>query len=1112
MGFFNNNDSLERAGGKSFFQWIIENRASIETHLIGSGIAFLNGHGEDLKTPISSLLLDNRWHYLDKPTKKQSYRGSMEVSADGVPFLHLTYYTFRHGNFSAKFDSKQALKEIFIARREGRVLEPKAHNLLAKQKPASSPTSPSHNWIADDWVTWQNMAISGQSHYLNRKGFGKKEPTLMQTINLCVEGRGSRLHNVFFSLMCKNGLHRKRYVPKIEYTSNDITIPGIRFGKNHIAIAIVNTEGAFQGLQRIANDGSKLFTKGLHKKGHFAVIGQEGIPKKLERIHIAEGVATAISIHQATGEVVFVALDAFNLFPVGRALKKHFPKTPIVLWADNDWQKAENTNRYGEVLGNTGRIQANAAAFKLSNALVCTPDFSEFDPILAKDATDFNDLHRLGGLEALSDTKPQKPELNLALWHSLKQYNKYAHGVLSPQQFTVGSKEIYSERYLPEDVFHQQGIHLVRSAIGTGKTEIVEKLVKKYPEKSVIFTTHLISLVESAATRLGLVSYNECDRFDLQMENRLAICLNSLGKLTAEGSLRPYDIVIIDEIEQVLARLTTHIEQKPLVFAVLKHLMMNAKTLICLDAHLSKTTAELIQRFCPFTPVTIHFNTFEPGKNRNIAFHESEESIQMAAMQALEESKNVYLTFNSKKEAYKTFLSFQMAFPEKRGLFISGDNTGDKANIDFFSDVNAVSRCYEYIVCTPSVSTGVSIDNNHFDFVGGIFKSQVNTANDCMQALGRIRNHPILHVFCEKRMGNKPLNPDVISSKWLATHAHDMNLMNIDNKGARVLLNEEYERLVLLVTQARNRSFNNFYEQFALLALSDGMNLTYFENTLNQDIRQQLRDFKSACIEQDLNLIVEEDLPLTAMQLVELAKKSKKTLKDTQKYKKQQLIDFYNLPAHDTESIKVLGFLDHNGHFKKKILALELALGDAEHAKKRFLEQTKDSPQFAADLNHFATQQELYKELLKTLYVTGDFDNISMEDYRYSKDDILTSGFISWVEKRRDTLQGIITIPPLNQLQKDPIRFLSMLLARLGLKQKRVGRAEEGIYHLDANRLSLLNSLITRRKPQATGLNTPLDTSSVKVKEPAPIAFFVECFQKIKRFFTLEECGTLAFT
>ncbi len=101
MGFFNkNNNSLERVSSKSFAQWATENKQSIEARLIDEAIAFLNVHGEDLRTPVSSLIVDNRWHYIDKPTKKQSYRATMEYNSDGIAYLALTYYTFRHGGHS----------------------------------------------------------------------------------------------------------------------------------------------------------------------------------------------------------------------------------------------------------------------------------------------------------------------------------------------------------------------------------------------------------------------------------------------------------------------------------------------------------------------------------------------------------------------------------------------------------------------------------------------------------------------------------------------------------------------------------------------------------------------------------------------------------------------------------------------------------------------------------------------------------------------------------------------------------------------------------------------------------------------------------------------------
>lgn len=1056
MGFFNkNNNSLERVSSKSFAQWATENKQSIEARLIDEAIAFLNVHGEDLRTPVSSLIVDNRWHYIDKPAKKQSYRATMEYNSDGIAYLALTYYTFRHGGHSERFDSKSVLKALWQEARGGLFSSPVKTAIKTRIEPVTPEINPI-DWIARDKESWQSMRDTGDSHYLKRKGLS--------------EG----------------------------------IIPGIKHAKHHIAVAIIDTHNTFLGLQRIFNDGQKRFTKGLSKKGHFAIVGCPSLPEKISTIHVCEGVATAASIHRAIGEPVFAALDAFNLLPVCKSLKRHYPKTQIIIWADNDWQKADIKTKFGRVLGNTGLIQANRTAFKLRGTLVCTPDFSTFDSELIKEATDFNDLHRLNGLNRLVSTIPQKPDIHLGLWHELRHFNQHAHGAVAPGQFRDGVKLSYNSRYLPNDVFKREGVHLVRSAIGTGKTAIVEHLVKQNPKQSILFTTHLISLVESAASRLGLTSYNECDNFDLQIEHRLAICLNSLGKLTAEGSLRHYDVVIIDEIEQVLARLTSHIEQKPLIFSVLQHVMTNAKSLICLDAHLSQATVQMVQRFCPNQPVTIHFNRFEPGSARQIAFHDSPESVQMTAMQALEQEQKVYLAFNSKKEAFKTYSALNMAFPEKKGLYISSDNAGDAENQAFFNNVNVVSKRYDYLVCTPSVSTGVSIDNGHFDFVGGVFNAQVNTANDCMQALGRIRNHKTLHVFCDKRQAFKSLNPDVIASKWLNTHQHDISLMNLDKEGQRIILNPDYEQLTLLVTQARHASFNDFYQQFSLLALHDGMKLTYFDTTLDVTTQQQLRQFKNACIEQDASLISQEQLPLTAAQLVALAQKPRKTMSESRQYKKQQLIEFYNLSERDEVSITAMANMDNDGRFKKQVLALELALGDAALAQKRFVAQLEDGAQFAADLTHFSTLQLLYKKVLDTLHLTTTHQTLALHDYQYTKDTILHSGFVTWIEEHRAILQGLISVPSAQLLQRDPLRFLSMLLGRMGLKQKRVGKAEHGLYHLDVERINLLNALIMRRAKGLAGISAPLDTSNCRLKEPSTTEFFIETFKKIKRFFTLD--------
>ena len=199
--------------------------------------------------------------------------------------------------------------------------------------------------------------------------------------------------------------------------------------------------------------------------------------------------------------------------------------------------------------------------------------------------------------------------------------------------------------------------------------------------------------------------------------------------------------------------------------------------------------------------------------------------------------------------------------------------------------------------------------------------------------------------------------------------------------------------------------------------------------------------------------------------------------------------------------------MDNEGRFKKQVLALELALGDEALAKKRFVAQLEDGAQFVADLTHYATLQRLYQRVLKTLHLTTAHQTLAVHDYQYTKETLLRSGFITWIEEHRAILQGLISLPSTQQLLRDPLRFLSMLLGRMGLKQKRVGRASEGVYHLDPERNQLLNALLMRRKAGLAGLSAPLDTSSIAVKKETSVAFFIDCFKKIKDFFTPQLCN-----
>jgi len=157
---------------------------------------------------------------------------------------------------------------------------------------------------------------------------------------------------------------------------------GIRKNRDgRLVIPLYGADGNIQTVQFISDDGDKKFlTDGKKSGGFFCIPGNHG------RIAIAEGYATAASIHEATGATVYVGFDAGNLLSVATTIKTRHPGAQIVICCDNDQWKSES--------GNPGLTKGREAAEAIG-ALTAVPIFKD----MSTKPTDFNDLLVLEGIE-----------------------------------------------------------------------------------------------------------------------------------------------------------------------------------------------------------------------------------------------------------------------------------------------------------------------------------------------------------------------------------------------------------------------------------------------------------------------------------------------------------------------------------------------------------------------------------------------------------------------------------------------------------------------------------------------------------------------------------------
>ncbi len=163
---------------------------------------------------------------------------------------------------------------------------------------------------------------------------------------------------------------------------------GLRVLAGKLLVPVMTADGVLRSIQEIDAAGEKKFYFGGAIGGGFFYIPGNVVTA------VAEGYATAASIHMATGWSVLVVFNAGNLQPVAEAWRAAHPQDRMVICGDDDrWLPDPLPPQHP---GNVGRIKAEACAAALG-VRAMFPVFKDS----TGQPTDFNDLHVMEGLAAV---------------------------------------------------------------------------------------------------------------------------------------------------------------------------------------------------------------------------------------------------------------------------------------------------------------------------------------------------------------------------------------------------------------------------------------------------------------------------------------------------------------------------------------------------------------------------------------------------------------------------------------------------------------------------------------------------------------------------------------
>ncbi|MFV0576092.1 MAG: plasmid replication protein, CyRepA1 family [Vibrio sp.] len=577
----------------------------------------------------------------------------------------------------------------------------------------------------------------------------------------------------------------------------DVRLGKDKYGKACMVWPIYDqlfNKGRFCGFERVLDKGFKIGKRVITKLSSdnartdlgFYTFGKEWDcgPK---RVFVVGGFADAYSAHKSSGEVIITPIGEGQIPDLIARLSEQHPDIQFIAAPDND---------------KAGRTMIERAG--------------GFWSLPKTDGYDWSDVYINEGADAL-----------------VEQLLKIR-----------GFKTIESNsRYLDIDVI--PGTNLLKSGMGTGKSTVIKKFIKKNPHLKTLVVSHRVALAQSLKS--GLSTDNVSVEFyqDLILKGQqgvdenialrnshILVCsVDSLWRLAGSD----WDVVFVDEVEQNLSQyFAKTIQYGEHCLSYLNFALTNSTYQILADAHLGNLTLD----FCNYIGLqsgVIYDNKFKIAEGKKLFVYESKDHLMEEVMQQVMAKGKRYIYANSKEQVKTIATAIEQERERKHYsgavLVVHADVTNTDEVKTALEDINAVVPDLDILIASPTLGTGFDIKSSahQFDKTIGFLSSNVGTSEEGHQGLNRARDVKEFHVFLDGAERFEPTDPVFIQDRLIdQVSAETMKVLAIDpTTGEFTNKNPLYEWLFCKVKAKQNESRNQYKARFIELAKADGYEIKH---------------------------------------------------------------------------------------------------------------------------------------------------------------------------------------------------------------------------------------------------------------------------------------------
>lgn len=657
----------------------------------------------------------------------------------------------------------------------------------------------------------------------------------------------------------------------------------------------------------------------------------------------------------------------------------------------------------------------------------------------------------------------------------------------------VASIRYLNSRYLPA-LNLVPGITFVKSPKGTGKTEALAALVAQCKKQRlrVLLLGHRRALIQSVSTRLGLDCYftanDDTPRGDtyeawlfegeanelrhipdpmstcegraeqanykhVEPTRNYAICLDSMIELDPSDKKHKYQVVIVDEAEQVFSHLIgdTLKGRRREVFARLVHYLKVATHVILLDADMNMITMTVaFEVFRPETPARFIIN--EPTSLQDeIRLYGDRGQLATLLVDHVGSGKKVFVATNSKRKAIDLSKMLSARHPETRVAVVTADNSQRKDVQDLLGDIAArFERDFDVLIASPAIGTGIDITfkdgdgrpRKVVDSVFGFFESNIVTHFDIDQQLMRVRHPHEVHVWIDPRKLNYETDAGCIKRELEKTVRRTSYLLGYEDDGRPVFSGDSgLVNIWAQVMAASRGSKNDLADLFRGLRTNGGWNLVEVDHdegaaAFGKVVLAAAR--QSRQIERMNNLLEAEAISSDDAGSLQDRDRRGMSLTDAERHalERYKIENFYS----DGEISPELIVFDNEGRTRQCVQRLECLISMPGWLENRD-EFDSDEGVLAFDRRRYLARRQVLEAVF---CAAGLFDAATSE---FKSDVTVEAGtltpFLQTVEANRMKIEVLFDMPLYEDCRRKPVFQLKGILGLVGLDLELMGTEQK---------------------------------------------------------------------